>query len=47
MEGARYSTRVAFARNMKQMAFMKFITGEDLELWYRIKVKTVRPESGI
>ncbi len=28
---------------MKQMAIMKFITGEDLELWYRDKIKgTVR-----
>ncbi len=30
-------------QNMKQMA--KFITGEDLELWYRDKIKgMVRPE---
>ncbi len=27
---------------------MKFITGEDLELWYRDKIKgTVRPEIGV
>ncbi len=39
------STRIACRRISETDGSAKFITGEDLELWYRDKIKgTVRPE---
>ncbi len=40
----RYEMQNCLLREyMKQMAVQKFITGEDLELWYREQNRTVRP----
>ncbi len=39
MEKNRYSTEVALVAEYETDGGMKFITGEDLELWYRDKIK--------